>query len=133
MENILDTASGRTSPELSQATEEPTSSPSSKPSVKSKKVEQFLYLNLKSGNTQESSWEKVTALPGVSMTLNFGAYPSVAKESTLSSILQMDAPERYCLSRTACQGILRRAEKRGKELPGMLRDALLEIVNDRAE
>jgi hypothetical protein len=91
-------------------------------------VEQFLYLNLKSGNTQESSWEKATALPGGSTTLNFGESPNVAKESTLSSILQMDAPERYCLSRTACQGILRRAEKRGKELPGMLRDALLEVV-----
>ena len=132
MGNIPDTVCGKTSPEPSAATREPTFAPSSKRSAKSK-VEQFLYLNLKSGNTQESSWEKATALPGVSMTLNFGAYPSVARDVTLSAILQMDAPEKYCLSRTACQGILRRAEKRGKELPGMLRDALLEIVNDCSE
>ena len=42
----------------------------------------------------------------------------------LSSILQADAPEKYCLSPKACQGILRRAARRGKELPEVLRVAL---------
>ena len=42
----------------------------------------------------------------------------------LSSILQADAPEKYCLSPKACRGILRRAQKRGKELPEVLRIAL---------
>ena len=42
----------------------------------------------------------------------------------LSSILQADAPEKYCLSPKACQGILRRAARRGKELPEVLRIAL---------
>lgn len=32
---------------------------------------------------------------------------------------------RYYLSKTACLGILRRAEARGKELPPQLRDALM--------
>ena len=42
----------------------------------------------------------------------------------LSSILQDNAPDRYSLSPRACRGILRRAAKRGKELPRMLRQAL---------
>lgn len=59
---------------------------------------------------------------------NFGEFPSVAAESTLSQILQVDAPEKYYLSARACQGILNRAERRGKELPKMLKDALEEAV-----
>jgi len=62
------------------------------------------------------------------MTLNFGEYPSDARESILSQILDLNAPEKYSLSQKACAGILRRAEKRGKVLPDMLRDALLEVV-----
>jgi hypothetical protein len=34
-------------------------------------------------------------------------------------------PQRFFLSATACQGILRRAEKRGKKLPSALQEALL--------
>jgi hypothetical protein len=38
--------------------------------------------------------------------------------SSLSDILETgDVPRRYFLSATACRGILRRAEKRGRELP----------------
>ena len=42
----------------------------------------------------------------------------------LSSILMEDVPDRYSLSPKACQGILRRAARRGKELPEVLRVAL---------
>jgi hypothetical protein len=42
----------------------------------------------------------------------------------LSQILQAEVPEKYYLSPKACQGILRRAAARGKELPEMLRVAL---------
>ena len=66
---------------------------------------------------------------GVSMTLNTGECPSVARESTLSQILEANAPEKYSLSAKACAGILRRAERRGKELPAMLREALEESVS----
>ena len=62
------------------------------------------------------------------MMLNTGECPSVAVESTLSQILQANAPEKYYLSAKACAGILRRAEKRGKALPPMLREALEEAV-----
>ena len=88
------------------------------------------YLSLKAGNglTQEPLWEKVGALPGVSMTLNTGECPRDVRESTLSQILEANAPEKYYLSSRACQGILRRAEKRGKELPEMLKEALEEVI-----
>ena len=59
------------------------------------------------------------------MELNTGVSPSAAKESSLSQILQDDPPRKYYLSKTACLGILRRAEARGKELPPQLRDALI--------
>jgi hypothetical protein len=44
----------------------------------------------------------------------------------LSSVLDTPAliPPKYYLSSTACQGILRRAERRGKALPPMLDEAL---------
>ena len=42
----------------------------------------------------------------------------------LSEILQDDADPKYDLSPRACQGILRRARERGKELPEILRVAL---------
>jgi hypothetical protein len=44
----------------------------------------------------------------------------------LSSILQAPetVPPKYSLSPKACQGILRRANARGKELPPMLKAAL---------
>jgi len=39
-----------------------------------------------------------------------------------------DLPQRFFLSATACQGILRRAEKRGKKLPERLQQALEAVV-----
>ena len=80
------------------------------------------------GSLLGASWELVTALPGVSMTLSFGEFPSEERESTLSQILDLSAPEKYYLSQKAAAGILRRAKKRGKELPTMLREALMEVA-----
>ena len=57
-----------------------------------------------------------------------GLFPnaeSIPEESTLWSILQDNVPEKYFLSEKACQGVLRRAERRGKELPTPLRLALM--------
>ena len=129
--NIFDLGiwSGKMSQEPLAATKEETSKRSSKPSAKSAN-QGFLFLNLTkgSGSLLGLCWETVGALPGESMTLNFGEYPSDARESTLSQILDLNAPEKYCLSPRACAGILRRAEKRGKTLPDMLLDALMEVV-----
>lgn len=78
------------------------------------------------GNLLGAYWETVGALPGVCMTLNTGEFPSAVRESTLSQILQVNAPDRYSLSGKAALGILRRAKKRGKDLPSMLLEALTE-------
>lgn len=55
-------------------------------------------------------------------------FRSVDGVCSLSDILQPTAEVagRYYLSRKACEGILRRAESRGKELPEILRIALEE-------
>ena len=55
---------------------------------------------------------------------SFGVSTSEERESTLSQILVPDAPEKYNLSATACFGILRRAQERGKKLPKLLEDTL---------
>ena len=57
--------------------------------------------------------------------LSFSESPNAAEECSLSDTLEIgDLPQRYYLSATACSGILRRARKRGKKLPGMLEEAL---------
>lgn len=55
---------------------------------------------------------------------NTGVCPNVVCASRLSSILQVGVPEKYYLSRKACEGILRRASRRGKQLPELLKSAL---------
>jgi hypothetical protein len=63
-------------------------------------------------------------------TLSISEYPSDGVASSLLDILETgELPQRYYLSATACRGILRRAEKRGKELPGALKSALLAVAS----
>lgn len=50
---------------------------------------------------------------------------SVAEESRLSQILEVDPLPKYNLTAKACLGILRRAERRGKDLPKLLKQVLL--------
>lgn len=57
------------------------------------------------------------------LTLNIGEKPRIENPSKLSEILE-EADEKYRLSSKACQGILNRAERRGKELPLELKAAL---------
>ena len=74
----------------------------------------------------EFYWEMISPLPGGSSTLNTGPAPLSGEDvSTLSQILEDSPHRKYYLSRTACLGILRRAEERGKELPPQLRTALM--------
>src|SRR5712691_8320940 len=62
---------------------------------------------------------------GECLTLNLPEFHSAAAVSSLSDILETgDLPRRFYLSPKACAGILRRAERRGKELPTALRRAL---------
>ena len=59
------------------------------------------------------------------LTLSTLEWPSAAAVCSLSDILEIgNVPQRFFLSATACRGILRRAERRGKELPQALSLAL---------
>ena len=72
-----------------------------------------------------SEWELTSPWRGASSTLNTGPAPRSAENVyTLSQILQDRVPRRYYLSKTACLGVLRRSEERGKPLPPMLEKAL---------
>ena len=64
------------------------------------------------------------ALLGEFLMLNIGESPNDAADCTLASILEVNAPGKYYLSARACEGILRRAERRGRPLPEMLKTAL---------
>ena len=58
------------------------------------------------------------------LTLNIGEKPRIPNPTHLSEILESDADPKYNLSPKACRGILARADKRGKALPPILREAL---------
>ena len=67
-------------------------------------------------------------------TLNTSECPSVggacsSSPSTLASILEESVPQRYFLSARAAEGILRRATKRGRELPPALETALRALAS----
>lgn len=58
---------------------------------------------------------------------NSSEWPNGASVCSLSEVLERPGQNglaKYCLSPTACNGILRRAEKRGKSLPPELQAAL---------
>src|SRR5690625_1320516 len=62
---------------------------------------------------------------GESSMPNISDWPNDASVCLLSQVLERGSvPQKYYLSSTACAGILRRAEKRGKKLPEMLEKAL---------
>jgi hypothetical protein len=54
--------------------------------------------------------------------------PKGAVEYSLSRVLEPTAPERFFLSAKAAVGILRRANRRGRKLPGALNEALLSLA-----
>lgn len=65
-------------------------------------------------------------LPKFCLTLNCGEKPRIPNPTKLSEILEQNVDPKYNLSQKACQGILNRAAKRGKELPKALLDTLTE-------
>lgn len=133
---------GRTLSEHSAATQEKTSTPCWK-KLRVSQNQDFLYLDCrKSGNGQRQ--EPLTVMGGLSLgeltTLKTGEKPSetavqemlsvwgphsVAEESRLSQILEETPHPKYSLTAKACQGILRRGERRGKDLPKRLKAVLI--------
>ena len=84
----------------------------------------LLDLRLGAGNMLGAYWEYDPPWLGSFGTPNTSECPKDAVECSLWQILQATAPSRYSLSQTACLGILRRAECRGKSLPPLLEAAL---------
>ena len=118
--------SGKTFLEPSAATKEKTSDASLKKQRGSSiKVPLYLCLKGENGLLQVASWETGGPLLGEYMMHSFGESPREERESRLSQILEVNPHPKYCLSARACQGILNRAERRGKELPPLLRETLL--------
>ena len=91
--------------------------------LQTKKSPTFLCLRT-GGLIQDASWEEDSALLGEFSMRSFLEYHNGGVESRLSQILQGGQLRKYYLSAKACQGILNRAKRRGKELPEMLRIAL---------
>lgn len=121
--------SGKTCPEHSAATKDKTSRQSSKRSSASQSRKPPILKCLKKAGTPgvatTMKWEDDGAWLGECMTRNTGESPNVAVVSRLSQILEETPQEKYSLSAKACQGILRRAERRGKDLPETLKAVLL--------
>ena len=121
-----DTWSGRTCPERSAATKAKTSRQSSKKSSTSQtKNPMYLSLRRENGRQPDASWATISPSLGECLMPNTGECPKEESVSTLSQILEETPHQKYYLSEKACLGILRRAEKRGKELPEILRLALI--------
>jgi hypothetical protein len=60
---------------------------------------------------------------------NISDWPNAASVCSLSQVLiPHSIPRRFYLSSLACAGILRRAEKRGKQLPTTLHHALQAVA-----
>lgn len=128
--------SGRTCPVASPAKRARTSPPSSGPSAGTGPP-----CPEAGGSTAASASDPSEPAPGLCWTVSTSDWRSGASACSLSAVLETqedwlsrnpDASPadfaaylgRYCLSARACRGILRRAEKRGRELPPALRESL---------
>jgi len=121
----LDIWCGKTSPERSVQTTAKISDKSSKKSAKSKTKEP-LFLDLRGTVGEQAAVSWVMGIPslGEFSMQSFTECPNVAVASHLSQILEDTPHPKYCLSETACKGILRRAEARGVEIHPILKEVL---------
>ena len=121
--------SGKMCPEHSAATKGETLRQSSKRSSASQNrkppILKCLKKDGKLGGATTMRWEDDGAWLGECMMRNTGESPNAAVASRLSQILEATPQEKYSLSAKACQGILRRAERRGKDLLETLKAVLL--------
>ncbi len=122
---------GKTCQEHSVPTEEKISEPCWK-NLPAWNNQTFQFLDLRVGGADGAKPEQSQETDGVwlgdSSMLNTGESPREENVSLLSQILEDNVPQKYCLSVQACQGILTRASRRGKPLPEVLRQALLNVI-----
>lgn len=88
----------------------------------------FLYLDLSPDHVNlfgKHYWEILIPYREGKPPLNTGPAPRKPIQTLLSEILEKNPDEKHYLSETACLGILRRAEGRGKPLPPQLQQALM--------
>lgn len=120
---------GKTWSEPLAATKEKTSQPCSKRSSKSSSRTPPVLKCLKRaglpGEGITMKWEDDGAWCGELTTRNTGECPNAVVVSRLSQILEETPHPKYNLTQKACQGILRRAERRGKDLPKLLKAVLI--------
>lgn len=120
---------GKTWSEPLAATKEKTSQPCSKRSSKSSSRKPPVLKCLKRaglpGEGITMKWEDDGAWCGELTTRNTGEFPNAVVVSRLSQILEETPHPKYNLTAKACQGILRRAERRGKDLPKLLKAVLI--------
>ena len=95
----------------------------------------LVYYPLTEGRTLESfsgRWPTSGIVSGgESLMLSTLEYPSEgAESSSLAAVLEdQNVLEKFYLSAKACEGILRRANRRGKTLPPALQEALVKQVS----
>lgn len=125
----LDMPYGKMFQEHSVATKERILESYSKNSAKSQ-TKQPMFLNLKRGNGTlvGASWGMGIPSLGECLMRDFGESPKDEEGSGLSQILEANVPLKYYLSAKACEGVLRRAKKRGKILDEILETALKQQI-----
>jgi len=100
----------------------------SKQKLSSWRMCQDFYQAIKDATLEQSSlhWptQGIATSNGACLIRNSLEYHNGAEESSLSQVLEQNPSEKYSLSPKAAQGILRRANKRGKTLPAQLQQAL---------
>lgn len=131
MECIQLSLFGKTCPEHSVPTAAKISEPCWK-NLPALHNQTFQFLDLRVGGADGAKPEQSPETDGLwhgdSSMLNTGESPNAERESRLSWILEDNVPQKYYLSARACQGILTRASRRGKPLPDILRQALLDVI-----
>ena len=122
---------GKTCQERSAPTEEKISGPCWK-NLPAWNNQTLQFLDLRVGGAR---WSKAGAIAGNGWSLawrqldaQYWGVPREESVSLLSQILEVNVPQKYFLSARACQGILTRASRRGKPLPEVLRQALMDVI-----
>lgn len=92
-------------------------------------LDEIQWLDLtESGNEREQLSTADLVLRGEFLTLDIGESPNVVVESSLSSILQEDAPLKYSLSAQAARGALTRCKRKGSQIPPEVERELVKIA-----
>ena len=129
MADTRDMRFGRTFWELCPATRDAILSASCWSSWQYQDEIQWLDLT-ESGDEREQLSTADLVLRGEFSTLDIGESPNVAVESSLSSILEENAPLKYSLSAQAARGALTRCKRKGSQIPSEVERELTKIAGN---